>query len=80
MAKDIYAKLRAAGRDVLLDDGDGRPGEKFATMDLLGLPWQAIIGPRGVKSGTVEVKRRRDGAREDLALDAAFARLSGASA
>jgi prolyl-tRNA synthetase len=80
MAKDVHDKLKAAGRDVLLDDSDGRPGEKFATQDLIGLPWQAIIGPRGAKAGMVEVKRRRDGAREDLALDAALARLAGPSA
>jgi prolyl-tRNA synthetase len=75
---EIYEKLRTAGVDVLLDDGGGRAGGKFATMDLIGLPWQVIVGPRGVKSGVVEIKERRSGERQELSLDAALAILTGA--
>jgi prolyl-tRNA synthetase len=75
---EIYEKLQNAGVDVLLDDGDGRAGGKFATMDLIGLPWQVIVGPRGVKSGVVEIKERRSGERQELSLDAALAILTGA--
>ena len=60
---ELYAKLQGAGIDVLYDDRDERAGGKFATMDLIGLPWQLIVGPRGLKSGIVEVKRRATGAR-----------------
>ena len=69
---DIYEKLRNAGVDVLADDTDGRAGGKFATMDLIGLPWQIIVGPRGVKAGVVEVKERLTGERQELSLDAAI--------
>ncbi len=76
-AADVYEKLRNAGLDVLLDDTDGRAGGKFATMDLIGLPWQIIVGPRGVKSGVFEVKERRSGARQELSLDAALNLVMG---
>ena len=75
--EDIYEKLRKAGVDVLADDTDGRAGGKFATMDLIGLPWQIIVGPRGVKSGVVEIKERRTGERQELSLDAAIAAVTG---
>ena len=74
---DIYEKLRKAGVDVLADDTDGRAGGKFATMDLIGLPWQIIVGPRGIKSGVVEIKERRTGERQELSLDAAIAAVTG---
>lgn len=74
---DIYEKLGKAGVDVLADDTDGRAGGKFATMDLIGLPWQIIVGPRGVKSGVVEIKERRTGERQELSLDAAIAAVTG---
>jgi prolyl-tRNA synthetase len=67
-----YAALTGAGVEVLHDDTQARPGEKFARMDLIGLPWQLIIGPRGLESGKVEVKRRADGHREEVSLDAAI--------
>ncbi|MGE0733354.1 MAG: proline--tRNA ligase [Alphaproteobacteria bacterium] len=75
-ADGLYGKLRNAGVEVLYDDRDGSPGGKFADMDLIGLPWQAVIGPRGVKAGIIEVKNRKTGAREDLSLDAALNRLT----
>ncbi|MEM6666703.1 MAG: proline--tRNA ligase [Pseudomonadota bacterium] len=71
-----YAALNAAGREVLYDDRDDRAGAKFATADLIGLPWQLIIGPRGLKSGEVELKRRATGERETLSLESAMARLT----
>jgi prolyl-tRNA synthetase len=70
-----YAALSAAGKEPLLDDTDDRPGAKFATMDLIGLPWQLIIGPRGLAEGTVELKRRATGERRTLSLDDALRAL-----
>jgi prolyl-tRNA synthetase len=75
-AEDAYAKLQAAGIDVLYDDRDDRGGAKLAGMDLIGLPWQLIIGPRGLASGVVELKNRRSGEREELSIESALARLS----
>jgi len=74
---ETYAKLRDAGVEVLYDDRDERPGAKFNDMDLIGLPWQLVIGPRGLAKGVVELKRRRDAQREELSLDSALARLTG---
>jgi prolyl-tRNA synthetase len=74
-ADELYAKLNAAGVAVLYDDREESPGAKFATMDLIGLPWQLIVGPRGLAAGTLEVKNRRSGERQDLPADAAFNRL-----
>ncbi len=45
-------------------------------MDLIGLPWQLLVGPRGLKGGLVEIKRRRDGERQELSREAALAKLS----
>ena len=73
----LYRDLEAAGIDVLYDDSDERPGAKFATMDLIGLPWQLIVGPKGLAEGKVEIKRRAGGAREQVALGEAVARLKG---
>jgi prolyl-tRNA synthetase len=70
--EQAYAALAAAGREPLYDDTDERPGGKFATMDLIGLPWQLIIGPRGLAEGAVEIKRRATGERKSLPLDAAL--------
>ncbi|HEX9462008.1 MAG TPA: proline--tRNA ligase [Alphaproteobacteria bacterium] len=73
---DLYAKLQAAGKAVLYDDRTESAGAKFATMDLIGLPWQAVIGPRGVAAGKVELKRRATGAREELAAEEAIKKLT----
>jgi len=67
-----YDALTAAGLDVLYDDTPARPGEKFARMDLIGLPFQLIAGPRGLADGKVEVKRRADGHRDEVSLEAAI--------
>jgi len=74
--ENAYDALDRAGFEPLLDDTEGRPGGKFATMDLIGLPWQLIIGPRGLADGVVELKRRAGGLRETLSLEAALERLT----
>ncbi len=72
----LHERLTNAGITVLYDDLDQRAGAKFATMDLIGLPWQLIVGPKGLERGEVELKRRATGARETLGLDAAVNRLT----
>jgi prolyl-tRNA synthetase len=67
---DLYAKLTAATVDVLYDDTAERPGAKFASMDLIGLPWQVVVGPRGLEKGLVEIKNRKTGVKEELSADA----------
>jgi prolyl-tRNA synthetase len=71
----LYGKLEAAGLSVLQDDTQERAGGKFATMDLIGLPYQLIVGPKGLKSGEVEVKDRKSGARSSMTPDAAVRKL-----
>ena len=71
----IYAELRKAGLDPLYDDRDERAGAKFATMDLVGLPWRITVGPRGVQAGKVELTARRTGESEEMSPEAAVARL-----
>jgi len=65
---ELYAAFTDAGKDVLYDDTDQRPGGKFATADLIGLPWQVIVGPRGVAAGEIEIKNRKTGERETLPI------------
>ncbi len=74
--EDAYAKLVAAGIDPLYDDTAARPGAKFASMDLIGLPWQIIIGPKGLADGVVELKRRSTGEKELVSLESAIARVT----
>jgi len=74
--ESLYRELAAKGIDVLYHDLDERPGAKFATADLIGMPWQVLIGPRGLAEGKVELKRRADGAREMASPAAALDRLS----
>jgi len=76
---DLYGKLKAAGVDVLYDDRNERAGGKFADMDLIGLPWQVVVGPRGLANGVVELKRRATGERSELPVDAAIAKLAEAA-
>ena len=75
-AEQLYANLALAGVEVLYDDREDRGGAKLAGMDLIGLPWQVIIGPRGLAAGTVELKNRRTGEREELSIESAVARLT----
>jgi len=76
MCQKLYAELEGAGVEVLYDDRDERAGAKFATMDLLGLPYQLVVGPKGLKDGVVEIKVRATGERETLSPEAAVARLT----
>jgi prolyl-tRNA synthetase len=71
----LYAALTAKGIDALYHDLDERPGSKFATADLIGVPWQIMVGPRGLAEGKVEVKRRFDGSRELLTPADALVRV-----
>jgi prolyl-tRNA synthetase len=72
----LYAALAAKGVDTLYHDLDERPGSKFATADLIGVPWQILVGPRGLAEGKVEVKCRADGLRELMSPTDAVVRLS----
>lgn len=74
-AADLCAKFNTGGFDALLDDRNERAGAKMATMDLIGLPWQVIIGPRGMKNGVVEVKNRRTGERAEMTPEAAMNKI-----
>jgi prolyl-tRNA synthetase len=73
----IYDAMTKAGKDVLLDDTGAGAGAKFATADLIGLPWQIIAGPRGVANGEVEVKNRKTGVRDIMSIDATIKRFTG---
>ncbi|MCW2236709.1 proline--tRNA ligase [Azospirillum canadense] len=76
VCQELYFKLRANGLDVLYDDRDERPGVKFADMDLIGVPWQLVVGPRGLKSGVVELKRRATGEKQELSVESALEKLT----
>ena len=78
VCEELYAALTAAGKEVLYDDTDQRAGGKFASADLIGLPWQVIVGPRGVASGEIELKNRRTGERSNLPVAAVAASLGAA--
>jgi prolyl-tRNA synthetase len=73
-ARNLVERLEAAGIDVLYDDTDDRAGAKFATMDLIGIPYQVIVGPKGVKAGEIEIKDRKTGARDTLPIEAGLER------
>jgi prolyl-tRNA synthetase len=75
-AEELYASLQLAGIEAAYDDRDERGGAKLATMDTIGLPWQLIVGPRGIAAGTVELKRRSSGERQELSVESALARLT----
>jgi len=74
--EDLERRLQDAGLTVLYDDTDESAGAKFARMDLIGLPWQLVVGPRGVQAGTVELKHRATGQRQELSPDSAIAKLT----
>ncbi|MCW2309310.1 proline--tRNA ligase [Rhodobium gokarnense] len=75
MCERLYGEMRNAGFDALYDDTDQRAGAKFATMDLIGVPWQVVVGPKGLASGEVELKNRATGERVSLTPEAAMNRL-----
>ena len=72
---ELYQGCIKAGMDPLVDDRDERPGAKLAAMDLIGIPWQVIVGPRGLDNNVVEVKRRKTGVTEELASASVVNRL-----
>lgn len=76
-SEKIYEQLTNSGLDVLYDDTDKQAGAKFATMDLIGVPWQIVVGPRGLANNEVEVKRRSDGEREMMSPEAVVNRFAG---
>ncbi len=73
--EDLYKALTAAGLEPLYDDRSERAGAKFATMDLIGLPWRITVGPRGLAGGNVELTSRKSGESEEIALEAVVARV-----
>ena len=73
----LYASLQALGLDPLYDDTKERAGGKFATMDLIGLPWRITVGPRGLKNGVVELTSRRSGESEEMTPEAAIEKIAG---
>ncbi|MCA1907578.1 MAG: proline--tRNA ligase [Magnetospirillum sp.] len=76
VCEDIYRTLSEQGVEVLYDDRDDRAGVKFADMDLIGLPWQLVAGPKGVAAGLVELKNRHTGEKQELSVEAALAQLT----
>jgi prolyl-tRNA synthetase len=72
---ELYQSCIKAGMDPLLDDRDERPGAKLAAIDLIGIPWQIIVGPRGLDKGVAELKRRKTGVIEELAPANVVSRL-----
>jgi prolyl-tRNA synthetase len=75
LCETLYARL--GSEHAVYDDRPARAGEKFADADLMGFPWQAIIGPRGAAAGRVELKRRMTGEREEVSLEDAITRIKG---
>ena len=72
----LYAQIEGLGLEALYDDRDERAGAKFGTMDLIGLPWRITVGPRGLKNGVVELTSRKTGESEELAPEAAIAKIA----
>ena len=73
----LYSSFMAIGLEPLYDDRNERAGGKFATMDLIGLPWRITVGPRGLKNGVVELTSRRTGESEELPPEQAIAKVAG---
>jgi len=72
----LYAGLIAHGLDPIYDDREERAGAKFASMDLIGVPWRITVGPRGLGNGVVELTSRRTGDAEEMSVDAAISRIA----
>lgn len=73
--RHLYETLQNQGISVLYDDREERPGAKFATMDLMGAPWQLRVGPKGLEKGLIELKNRRTGETQELSMDSALSYL-----
>jgi len=76
VCEDLYRTLGEQGVEVLYDDRDERAGVKFADADLIGVPWQLVVGPKGVAAGVVELKSRHSGEKNELSVESALARLT----
>ena len=74
-AERLYQQFDNAGLEPLLDDRNDRPGAKMASMDLIGIPWQIIVGPRGMENNMVEVKRRKTGETAEMSPDSAVTKI-----
>ncbi|GGH30603.1 prolyl-tRNA synthetase [Cribrihabitans marinus] len=74
--EQLYSALTAIGLEPLYDDRNERAGGKFATMDLIGLPWRITVGPRGLKNGVVELTSRRTGDSEEVSPEEAVRRIA----
>ena len=79
-AEDLYARLGATSGDPLMDDRDERPGAKLASIDLIGIPWQIVIGPRGMANGVVEVKNRATGEAVEVSPESALSMVMDGAA
>jgi len=77
LCESIYEKLSTHGKEVLYDDTDERAGGKFAGMDLIGLPWQIVVGPKGAEKNMVELKNRKTGQKQELSVEAVLEHLLG---
>ena len=73
--ENLYKQLTKAGLEPLYDDRNERAGGKFATMDLIGLPWRITVGPRGLKNGVVELTNRKKGISEEMSPEAAIEKV-----
>ena len=73
--ENLYMQLTKAGLEPLYDDRNERAGGKFATMDLIGLPWRITVGPRGLKNGVVELTNRKTGISEEMSPEAAIEKV-----
>ena len=74
-ADRLYQQFDNAGLEPLLDDRNDRPGAKMASMDLIGIPWQIVVGPRGIENNMVEVKRRKTGETAEMSPDSAVTKI-----
>ena len=72
----LYDQFAALGLEALYDDRDERAGAKFGTMDMIGLPWRITVGPRGLKTGVVELTSRKTGESEEMTPEAAVAKVA----
>jgi prolyl-tRNA synthetase len=77
VCESVYGALLKAGVDVLYDDTPERPGAKFSTLELAGIPTLVVVGPKGVKAGVVEVRDRATGAVVEMSAEAAIQKLVG---
>ena len=80
LCQDLYEAGKKAGRDMLLDDSADSPGAKMKTMNLIGIPWHIIVGPRGLKNGVVELKCRATGASVEISPELAARMVAGEAA